>query len=96
MMDLLTSEIPEENLLHPMIQTLKNYDRAYNTDYLETLKIYIYSCYSKNDASEILGIHRNTLNYRLERIEELTQLPIKNARTAFHLLVSFYSMDNRK
>ncbi len=96
MMDLLTSEIPEENLLHPMIQTLKNYDHAYNTDYLETLKIYIYSCYSKNDASEILGIHRNTLNYRLERIEELTQLPIKNARTAFHLLVSFYSMDNRK
>lgn len=96
MMDLLTSNIPEESLLHPVIRKLEYYDRTYNTDYLETLKTYIYSCYSKNDASEALAIHRNTLNYRLERIEELIQLPIKNARTAFHLLASFYYLDQQK
>lgn len=95
-MDLLSCNIPEESLLHPVIQKLKNYDHAYNTDYLNTLKTYICSCYSKNDTSETLAIHRNTLNYRLERIEELIGIPIKNARTAFHLLVSFYYLDKKK
>jgi DNA-binding PucR family transcriptional regulator len=37
-------------------------------------------------AASALGIHRSTLRYRLERIEELTELDLSKAQTRITLL----------
>lgn len=54
------------------------YDEQNGTQYYETLKCFISYGASKQKASQALFIHRNTLSYRLERIEELLQVDLSD------------------
>jgi hypothetical protein len=45
-----------------------------------TLRVYVANNHDRAATSEVLHIHRNTLAYRLHRIEELTGLSLTNAR----------------
>lgn len=60
------------------LDTLELYDRQNGTQYYETLKCFISCGASKQKASQALYIHRNTLSYRLERIEELLQVDLSD------------------
>lgn len=87
------ANISSDNMLHPMIKRLESYDQEHLTDYLDTLKVFVQSIYSKNTTAKILNIHRNTLFYRLEKIHEITGVNIQTKETAFHLFLSFYYLD---
>lgn len=50
---------------------LVEYDNKSSGSLLETLKIYLQYCSTKK-ASEVLYIHRHTMKYRLDQIENLT------------------------
>ena len=82
-----------DNAIHPAISMLQWADENRNTDYLETLKTYVLSGSSSQDTCEKLHIHRNTLNYRLSRIEEMAGLDLKKSDTRTHLAISFLMMD---
>lgn len=43
-----------------------------------------------------MHIHRNTLLYRINRLEEITDSPIKGYETFIHLMISFYMIDYNK
>lgn len=45
---------------------------------IDTFKVYCGSCFNKQKAAELLHIHRNTLGYRLAKIEELTGIAPDN------------------
>lgn len=53
------------------IDRLIAHDNQENTDYVETLNTYIRYGMSKERTRKALNIHRNTLTYRLNRIEEI-------------------------
>jgi sugar diacid utilization regulator len=59
------------------ISPLADYDRANRTTLRETLKIYLRSL-NKIRASQELFIHRQTLVYRLHKIEEITGRALEN------------------
>lgn len=85
-----------EAYIHPLLPELREYDRIHHTDYFNTLRSYSYSMHNKDSTAVKLGIHRNTVLYRLNRIQEYFQVPIEDEKTAVHLLVSFLLNDELK
>lgn len=63
--------------------SLMNYDKRYNTDLMKTLEVYLAKNGNLNKAAKRLFIHRNTLKYRLQRIEEISGC---NLSDAYHRL----------
>ena len=61
-----------EELMHPAIAILSDYDEKHDTDYLQTLAIWIRNERSIADSTRELHLHRNSMLYRLNRIQELT------------------------
>lgn len=58
-------------MIHPDISALTEYDRRNQTNYLLTFKAFILSGCNHLDSSKKLGLHQNTLRYRIKRIEEI-------------------------
>lgn len=76
--------------LHPAIQKLKAYDNIYGTEYLLTLNSYIKNLRDSNLAAKELFIHRNTLLYRVNKIEEITRVDLSESNSFAWLLCSMY------
>lgn len=89
MSDSLIDSFGRENIRHPALDLLEAHDRESNGLYLETLRTYILSSFSSKETCEKLHIHRNTLNYRLNRIEELTGEDLSDQKTRLHLALNF-------
>ncbi len=75
--------------LHPAIAILQHYDAENDTHLLETLRIFLRNNANIKDTSEALYLHRNSVAYRLRKIEELTGLRPEDGETAFRLRLSF-------
>ena len=54
-----------------VLGTLVAYDRAHNADLLHTLRTYFRCNGNAIEAARTLFLHRNSLQYRLDRIEEV-------------------------
>ena len=70
------------------IADLDTYDEDQNKQLLETLEAFLECGGSLKDASERLFVHRNTLTYRLERIEAYTGLDLRDTQTQTNLFVA--------
>lgn len=81
---------------HSAIVLLRDYDQAHETDLLESLRVYLTHNRSIGESAAALYIHRNTMNYRIGRIHELTQLDMSDPDVFCHLLFSFYALDYRE
>ncbi len=89
MIDSAVEKLGPENCRHPALDLLENYDRETDGEYLNTLRAYSLSSFSSHETSRELHIHRNTLGYRLGRIEELTGIRLEDRDTRLHLMLSF-------
>ena len=78
-----------EMFLHPAIRQLEKYDAIHQTEYFRTLQVYSLTLHNKESTARILCIHRNTLLYRLGKINELFHIPFEDQQTALALLNSF-------
>lgn len=87
-----TGKQPLRDYCHPALYTLQAYDEENRTEYLSTLKEFLENAKNSTDAASTLFIHRNTLQYRIKRIEELTGLDLKKPGTTYALLESFRIM----
>ena len=67
------------------------YDRAHNADLFRTLQVYFRCNGNALEAAERLFLHRNSLQYRLQRIETLLGIDLKDPhdRLAANLAVEF-------
>ena len=74
---------------HPSLLRLIEYDNENNTDY--TRSLYTFIIHSKNitESAKASNIHRNTMFYRLEKIESIMDIDINNSNTFLHLHLSF-------
>ena len=89
MIDSMIQLMPAYNLVSPAILKLNVIDREKNTDYYHTLKVYLENERSIPRTSEALIIHRTTLQYRLEKIEQLTKLNLDNEAERIYLMLSY-------
>lgn len=90
----LASESEElDQFCHSAIILLRDYDRAHETNLLESLRVYLTHNRSIGESAAALYIHRNTMNYRITRIYELTGMDMSDPDVFCHLLFSFYVLD---
>lgn len=79
-----------QSLVHPSIRHLKEIDKKTGSDLSKTLYFFLlHGCNFTKTAKE-LGIHRNTLIYRISKINEEIELDIYNLKDKYCLLASFY------
>lgn len=86
-------DINDRNILydkiHDSLPLLRGYDKENGSSLYETLKTYLCcNCNSKDTAAK-LYVHRNSLSYRINKIEELTGINFSDAATIFNLNLSF-------
>jgi sugar diacid utilization regulator len=81
------------NTLHDIyleqIATIAHYDRGHKrTELLNTLELYLEHGGNIKDTSELLGVHRNTLTQRIERIQSLCSINIERCSNRLSLLAA--------
>ncbi|MFP3895722.1 MAG: helix-turn-helix domain-containing protein [Anaerolineales bacterium] len=64
---------------------LLHYDKANGTELIHTLKVFFRQNSNVSQAAQALYVHRNTLNYRLDRIAEITGLDLNDAEACLCL-----------
>lgn len=79
--------------LHPDLVKLIDFDKKQSTNYLNTLFEYLFSGCNYTDAANRLGLHRNSLIYRISKIEELMSSDLNDYDNKKLLLVSMLIMN---
>lgn len=76
------------------LEPLVRYDRAHHTDLVHTLEVFFEQNANASQTARALYVHRNTLNYRLQRIMEITGLDLDDAevRLALQLALKIYHL----
>ena len=84
----LLRELADDPALEPfraLVSPLQEHDRARGSDLVRTLKTYFAAGTNASEAADRLFLHRNSMLYRLERIQKLTGLDLKDDRVALAL-----------
>lgn len=68
-----TRRLPGTMICHEGLLELKKHDKENQTQYMETLRVYLEQHLSATQAARELFIHRSTFLYRLDRIKEILQ-----------------------
>ena len=74
---------------HPGLKLLREYDAQNRTELYETFYQFLRWERSYARTSREMYLHRNTLLYRVKRIQELTGLDLEDPQLRLHLLISF-------
>lgn len=84
----------QEDFSDAAIAQMLKLDARTGTRYARSLHAYLSHGLNMRQAAQALGIHRNTLDYRMRRVQELFALDLQDVNTCFELLFSFWLMDN--
>lgn len=76
--------------LPQLLQALCEYDKENNTFYEQTLICYLNNFGDKQKTTAQLSIHRNTLKYRLNKIEEIYGVNLEDTCFLRKLFLSYY------
>ncbi|NYB73786.1 helix-turn-helix domain-containing protein [Sedimentibacter hydroxybenzoicus DSM 7310] len=79
-------------LYHPVVLELAEYDRINATDFSSTLYAYIKHNRSIAKASVELFLHKNTINYRIQRIRELYNVNYDDFQELAHIFLTYAMM----
>lgn len=77
-----------KSCIHPLLGACEQYDNAKNSELYKTLCVYAQSGFNKNRAADLLGIHRNTINYRIQQIEQEFNVNLQDDKLMFPLMLS--------
>jgi purine catabolism regulator len=85
---------PVQTFTQQIIGPLADYDRRHRGSLVQTIDAYFSHHANVSQTAESLFIHRNTLLYRLERIQELTGQDINQSdmRLALHLALKLWQL----
>lgn len=89
LIDLCCKQHDPSTFCHPAVIKLQAYDEEHKTDYLKTLFTYITAMRNLGAAADALYIHRNTLSYRLSKIQEIIELTPDNDDLSLNLFLSY-------
>lgn len=85
---------------HPELVRLKRFDAENGTNLYESLRAYVMNAFHLSDAARYLGLHRNSLDYRLKRMREIADMSDIDELAAcpdegklMYLMLSFGAID---
>lgn len=87
--ELLENENNMDLIVHPALKQLILFDCSNNADLYHTLRNYIFNDCNQIKTATDLNLHRNSLIYRIKKIQEISGVDFKDPATKAHLLISF-------
>jgi len=84
----------DADLASPALEKLRKYDIDNGTEYYRTLFTYLLCERNQTLTAEKLFLHRNTLIYRVNRIEEIIGTDLKEERERLYLLLSYLAQND--
>lgn len=69
------------------VAELRAHDQAHGTQYAATLRAWLEAQGDLAEAGRALGVHENTVRYRLRKMIELTQLDLADARKRLAMMI---------
>lgn len=78
-----------KDFCHPAIFKLIDYDDRYKTDYLKNLYLYVRNFKNQSKLAQLMHVHRNTLKYRISKIQEIMNVDLNNVDEFFSIYLSF-------
>ena len=91
-----TRRLPGTMICHEGLLELKKHDEENQTQYMETLRVYLEQHLSATQAARELFIHRSTFLYRLDRIREILQSDLDDPEEVFYLELSFRLLEQEE
>ena len=86
-------ELPPELVCSRKILKLRSFDEQHNTDYYNTLKLYVKNHLNAVQTAKQLYIHRSTFLYRMEKIKELIRMDLDDYDTLLYVMITFRMME---
>ncbi|MCD8214688.1 MAG: PucR family transcriptional regulator [Clostridiales bacterium] len=87
-------KIPDRDFLNSYMRkkigVLEDYDEKHSSRLTETLFYYILSGASPAETAKIMYAHRNTINYRMNKIRELLNSPLTDFEETAEILAAIY------
>lgn len=87
---------PDLKPFREVVEPLLAYDRERRSDLTRTLAVYFDAGTNASEAADRLFLHRNSLLYRLERIQKLTGLDLKEPEARLVLQLGLLAMEGEK
>jgi DNA-binding PucR family transcriptional regulator len=84
---------PDLTPFRELIEPLLAHDLERRSDLVRTLRVYFASGANASEAADRLFLHRNSMLYRLARIQRLTGLDLKDPRAGLVLQLGLLSID---
>lgn len=78
-----------ENFYHRIVMDIDEYDRLHNTEFGKTLFEYLKSDKSILKTCSNMHLHKNTVNYRINKIKEIFDINFENTLECFFIGLSF-------
>ena len=83
-------EFTAEEMIPPFLRQLKDYDKQHSSELYRTLQVYLVNERSRTISSQVLGINRSTLQYRLDKIQAMADSgSLSRAETRLYFLLGF-------
>lgn len=82
-------EVDLQEICHPGLRQLADSDDPADRELLQTLSVYLSDLKNPTGVAADLHIHRNTLFYRINKIESLLGCDLNRGNVIFDLLLSF-------
>ena len=86
--ELLAEARPLRTVVHPKLLELEEFDKEHGTDHVRYLHAYLSSGRSVSAAADMLTTHKNSMYYRVGRLEEIMGVDLSDERTCFLLQLS--------
>jgi DNA-binding PucR family transcriptional regulator len=79
-----------------LVGRVETYDREHNSDLIRTLRVYFAANANVSEAADRLYLHRNSLSYRLARVQDLTGLDLKDHRARLALQLGLLAIRRKE
>lgn len=90
--DLINCHSDNENskkFMHRSLLKLIDYDKKNSTEFVHSFHIYLRNFKNIKDSATALNIHRNTMFYRVEKIESILNVDLNDVDILFQLYLSY-------
>ena len=84
-----------ESFMEEVLGELLRYDEQNGTDYMEILKAFFENDCSILHTSRVIYCHKNTLNYKMNKVKEILGYDIMSNENRARIMVALYFMKMR-
>ncbi|MEL7647965.1 MAG: helix-turn-helix domain-containing protein [Sedimentibacter sp.] len=93
MISSVSKDITLDSLCYKKLKKLMDYDMCNNIDNSEILRIYLENDRSVSKTASIKNLHRNSIIYRINQIEDILKIDLDNFNERMRLILTYHAMD---